>query len=366
MLSTDLSFILFILFILYLYSLYSCTQYAFHKSSLLLFIFCCPQYILKISIHAGFQTSWHLCFLTPSFQSVLGVLVIFMPLDIIITRALENAEILIISYGCSFPAGLEGSLCTGTKAERNQKTSWLTAVQMCKGSHLPLNLTLGLSGPPHTTGLIGDPSMYLVALSGPAACTEEGARRSGTTWQCCDHVQTGSHGSVITLPSPLPWQVLRGAGQSGLAGEGVYVVPTSHALHCFQALVLVGCRFLFQGIFPAQGSNPHLLCLLHWQATSLPPTPPGSPCDGGYFQLYSKCHSLEGLLSQSLWVFSQPTELPDLHAWSPSSSSCPRGTLLKGRSRAKLRLHVSQSWLGDFRKVSCPFWTSTYSCKKER
>ena len=25
----------------------------------------------------------------------------------------------------------------------------------------------------------------------------------------------------------------------------------------------VGCHFLFQGIFPAQGSNPHLLCLLH-------------------------------------------------------------------------------------------------------
>ena len=28
----------------------------------------------------------------------------------------------------------------------------------------------------------------------------------------------------------------------------------------------VGCHFLFQGIFPTQGSNP---CLLHWQADSL-------------------------------------------------------------------------------------------------
>ena len=28
-----------------------------------------------------------------------------------------------------------------------------------------------------------------------------------------------------------------------------------------------GCHFLIQGIFPTQGSNPHLLCLLHWQAT---------------------------------------------------------------------------------------------------
>ena len=27
-----------------------------------------------------------------------------------------------------------------------------------------------------------------------------------------------------------------------------------------------GCHFLLQGIFPSQGSNPHLLCPLHWQA----------------------------------------------------------------------------------------------------
>ena len=27
-----------------------------------------------------------------------------------------------------------------------------------------------------------------------------------------------------------------------------------------------GCHFLLQGIFPTQGSNPHLVCLLHWQA----------------------------------------------------------------------------------------------------
>ena len=34
----------------------------------------------------------------------------------------------------------------------------------------------------------------------------------------------------------------------------------------------VGCHF-----FPAQGSNPCLLCLLHWQADSLPLMPPGNP-----------------------------------------------------------------------------------------
>ena len=36
----------------------------------------------------------------------------------------------------------------------------------------------------------------------------------------------------------------------------------------------VGCHFCLQGIFPTQGSNPHLLCLLHWQADSLPFEPP--------------------------------------------------------------------------------------------
>ena len=37
----------------------------------------------------------------------------------------------------------------------------------------------------------------------------------------------------------------------------------------------VGCRALLQGIFPTQELNPYLLCLLHWQAGSLPPVSPG-------------------------------------------------------------------------------------------
>ena len=32
----------------------------------------------------------------------------------------------------------------------------------------------------------------------------------------------------------------------------------------------VGCHALLQGTFPTQGLNPRLLCLLHWQAGSLP------------------------------------------------------------------------------------------------
>ena len=37
----------------------------------------------------------------------------------------------------------------------------------------------------------------------------------------------------------------------------------------------VGCHALLQGIFPIQGSNPHLLRLLDWQTGSLPPAPSG-------------------------------------------------------------------------------------------
>ena len=39
----------------------------------------------------------------------------------------------------------------------------------------------------------------------------------------------------------------------------------------------VGFHFLLQGIFLNQGSNPHLLSLLHWQMDSLPLAPPGKP-----------------------------------------------------------------------------------------
>ena len=39
----------------------------------------------------------------------------------------------------------------------------------------------------------------------------------------------------------------------------------------------VGCQALFQEISLTQGSNPWLLCLLHWQAGSLPLSLPGEP-----------------------------------------------------------------------------------------
>ena len=40
----------------------------------------------------------------------------------------------------------------------------------------------------------------------------------------------------------------------------------------------VGCHFLLQGIFPTQGWNPCLLCLLHWRVGPLPPGPLSLKC----------------------------------------------------------------------------------------
>ena len=44
----------------------------------------------------------------------------------------------------------------------------------------------------------------------------------------------------------------------------------------------VGSHSLLQGIFPTQGSNPCLLCLLHWQAYSLPLASPGRNTNGSF------------------------------------------------------------------------------------
>ena len=38
-----------------------------------------------------------------------------------------------------------------------------------------------------------------------------------------------------------------------------------------------GCHAPLWGIFLTQGSNPHVLCVLRWQAGSLPLAPPGKP-----------------------------------------------------------------------------------------
>ena len=57
----------------------------------------------------------------------------------------------------------------------------------------------------------------------------------------------------------------------------------------------VGCHVLLQGFFPTQVSNPLLLCLLHWQAGSLPLVLPG--------KLFC-CYTVTNKRRNRNWVFS--------------------------------------------------------------
>ena len=60
-----------------------------------------------------------------------------------------------------------------------------------------------------------------------------------------------------------------------------------------------GCRALLQGIILTQGSNPHFLSLLHWQAGSLPLAAPGKPRHTYGEQIINHC---ENINSCWLWV----------------------------------------------------------------
>ena len=65
-----------------------------------------------------------------------------------------------------------------------------------------------------------------------------------------------------------------------------YNLPGFSVHGILQARILEWVVFaVFQGIFSTQGSNLSLLCLLQWQAGSLPLAPPGKPNIVAYFQL---------------------------------------------------------------------------------
>ena len=105
----------------------------------------------------------------------------------------------------------------------------------------------------------------------------------------------------------------------------------------------VGCHFLLQGIFPTQGSNPHFLSLLHWQADSLPSEVSGKPKFGEFTLKNSTvlCYSIShvqffaipwtvahqahlsmGLSRQECWnglTFPPPGDLPGIKPMSPVS-----------------------------------------------
>ena len=71
---------------------------------------------------------------------------------------------------------------------------------------------------------------------------------------------------MLTQPCPTFWDPMDGS-PPGSSVHGIFPGKNTR----------VSCHFLLQGTFPIQGSNPGLLCLLHWQAESLPLSHQGSP-----------------------------------------------------------------------------------------
>ena len=74
-----------------------------------------------------------------------------------------------------------------------------------------------------------------------------------------------AHSVIQSFSTPaIPWTVAHQAPLSmGLSGQEYWS----------------GIYFLLQGIFPNQGLNLQLVCLLHWQADSLPLSHLGSPLE---------------------------------------------------------------------------------------
>ena len=90
-------------------------------------------------------------------------------------------------------------------------------------------------------------------------------------------------------------------------------------------------HLLLQGIFPTQGLNPHLLCLLHWQADSLPTVPPGKPQPvGGWFLPNPLTFSMAnekvsmGAFALFYWII-----YSDLSSQKTASSSKARPSLIR-------------------------------------
>ena len=71
----------------------------------------------------------------------------------------------------------------------------------------------------------------------------------------------------------------------------------------------VGCHFLLQGTFQTQQSNPRLLCLLYWQASSLSLAPPVKPTvnNNSVLCVLSRFNYVQ--LFATLWTVSHQTLL---------------------------------------------------------
>ena len=130
------------------------------------------------------------------------------------------------------------------------------------------------------------------------------------------------HG-LIGAKSLQPCLTLYDSMDWGLPGSFVHGILQARILEWKKKKknVGVGCHFLLQGIFRTQGSNPHLLHLLHWQAGSLPlpwTIHPGdlSTCASPHLPHGSPTPSCS---PPALWAILTP--LPHLWASSPDEIS---------------------------------------------
>ena len=87
--------------------------------------------------------------------------------------------------------------------------------------------------------------------------------------------------------------------ECGLPGSSVHGISQARILE-WVAMPLL------QGIFPTQGLSPCLLCLLHWQAGSLPLVPPGKPRKNSYRVKISNTHKSMNLISKWVWHDLEP------------------------------------------------------------
>ena len=103
----------------------------------------------------------------------------------------------------------------------------------------------------------------------PNACP-----RGFQKFECLKFFRKAWEKSVVSI-CPLRVLLLKELAVYGLSGVQLSATPWTVALQASLTMNFpgknteVGLHFLLQGIFPTQGSNPSLLCLLHWQVGSL-------------------------------------------------------------------------------------------------
>ena len=79
----------------------------------------------------------------------------------------------------------------------------------------------------------------------------------------------------------------------------------------------MGCHVLLQGIFPTQGLNQCLLCLLHWQTSSLPLVPHWKP---------QRSSSPEQVSLFWLWMKTAACHINKQRMWGDQGAAKPSAT----------------------------------------